>query len=87
MKKEVKQDERKKKKLQKKKKTPGKSSCVDTTLWNTFNLLCYLTVCPLKLFYTFQCGQSDKEHSDPVEIPLAQHFWNNEVLWKENTEL
>lgn len=56
------------------KKNLGKSSRVDITLQNTSNLLCYLTVCLLKLFYTFQFGQSDKEHSDPVAIPLAQHF-------------
>lgn len=51
--------------------------------WNTFNSLSYLTVCPSKPFYTFQCGQNGKEHSDPVEIPLAQHFWNNEALWRK----
>lgn len=52
----------------------GKNSDIAVTLQNTSNVLCYLIVCPLKLFYTFQCGQSDKEHSDPVEIPLVQHF-------------
>lgn len=47
----------------------------------------YLTACLLKLFYTFQCGQNGKEHSDPVEILPAQRSWNNEALKVENREL
>lgn len=47
----------------------------------------YLTACLLKLFYTFQCGQNGKEHSDPVEILPAQRSWNNEALKVENKEL
>lgn len=47
----------------------------------------YLTACLLKLFYTFQCGQNGKEHSDPVVILPAQRSWNNEALKVENKEL
>lgn len=66
----------------------GRDSYVDRTLLNIIsNLLHYLTVCPSKLSCTFQCGQNDMEHSDLAEIPLIQHFWSSEALWRKNTEL
>jgi hypothetical protein len=65
----------------------GKSTYTDTTSWKTLDLLHYPTACPLKLFYTFQCGQNDKEHNDPAAIPPAQHFWSNAALRTENNEV
>lgn len=52
-----------------------------------FQDIYYLIVYPLKLFYTSQCEQSDKEHNDPAEILLTQCFWSNEDLQEKRYHL